>query len=47
MKNSIYSRGPYYNGLRPKGFLVNLTAYYNMKSLTSNGGKEYNPSFGQ
>jgi hypothetical protein len=42
----MYSRGPHFNGLRPKRFLANLTEYYNKKSLTSNGGKEYNDSFG-
>ena len=44
MKNSIYSRGPYFNGIRPKRFLANLTDYYNRKSLTSDGGKQYNES---
>lgn len=47
MKNSVFSAGPYYNGIRPKKFLANLTAYYNKKSMTSNGGKVYNPDFGK
>lgn len=47
MKNSIFSVGPYLNGLRPKRFMNNLTDYYNMKSLTSNGGKHYNEDFGK
>jgi len=47
MRNSMYSRGPHFNGIRPKRFLDNLTDYYTNKSRTSNGGKEYNPSFGQ
>jgi hypothetical protein len=47
MRNSIFSAGPYFNGIRPKKFLVNLSDYYNKKSLTSNGGKEYNNDFGR
>ena len=47
MRNSIFSAGPYFNGIRPKKFLVNLSDYYNKKSMTSNGGKEYNESFGK
>jgi len=47
MRNSIFNAGPYFNGLRPKRFLVELTDYYNRKSMTSNGGKHFNPSFGK
>jgi hypothetical protein len=47
MRNSIFNAGPYYNGIRPKKFLAELTAYYNEKSLTSNGGKSYNEAFGK
>jgi len=47
MRNSINNAGPYFNGIRPKKFLVNLSEYYNKKSLTSNGGKEFNESFGK
>jgi hypothetical protein len=46
MRNSIFSAGPYFNGIRPKGFLVNLSDYYTKKSMTSNGGKHYNEAFG-
>ena len=47
MRNSIFNAGPYYNGIRPKKFLANLTAYYNKKSMTSNGGLRYNENFGK
>jgi hypothetical protein len=47
MRTSIFSVGPYYNGIRPKKFLSNLSSYYNKKAMTSNGGKQFNAAYGQ
>jgi hypothetical protein len=47
MRNSMYDRGPFHNGLRPRRFLADLSKYYNHKTLTSGAGKQFNHSYGQ
>jgi len=46
MRNSSIIGGPYYNGIKPRRFLKDLTSYYNSKKMTSNGGKSYNEAYG-
>lgn len=45
MKNTIFSTGPFDNGVRPHGFLRMLTEFYYLKRMTSDCGKTFNSGF--